>query len=82
MVHWKGDDGNDVVVHFGSSAHNHYKDLTGLGLYGELECGDKVKCDAYVSWLLWSVKEPKDLDKSKPNYWTYWYLFNDSEKIE
>jgi hypothetical protein len=36
-------------VHFGSSKHNHYKDLTGLDLYKDLENLDKNKCDAYVS---------------------------------
>lgn len=80
MVYYKGDDGKCVVVHFGSSAHHHYKDLTGLELYKDLECGDSGKCDAYVSRLLRGVKDVKDLDKSKPNYWTYWYLFNNTEQ--
>lgn len=73
MVRYKG-----KIIHFGSIAHEHYKDSTPLKIYSHLDHNDKARRDKYRarhSKILLKNGKPAYKDKSSASWWSWKYLW-------
>lgn len=71
-------DGKTKIVHFGDALYEQYKDSTGLGLYSHMDHNDKTRRELYRARAS-RIKDKSGnftyLDKTKPNYYAYNYLW-------
>jgi hypothetical protein len=65
---------NGKWIHFGSSAHQQYKDSTGLGLYTHLNHNDKKRRKNYLARAK-GIKNKSYLNKNSANYYAVNFLW-------
>jgi hypothetical protein len=78
MVRYK-----DKLIHFGAlkpdgKGYLHYKDITGLGLYSNLDHNDPERRKRYRdrhSKILLKDGTPAYKNKNQSSYWAYYYLW-------
>jgi hypothetical protein len=62
-------DGKHYIRHFGSSDHEHYKDVTGLGLYSKKNHLSKARRDNYYA------RHGEEDDPRSAKWWAHRYLW-------